>query len=116
VNVPAQKYQGGGGVSRSALIVGLLFTVLALIGLKVSFKAAMFSYLVAFAYWAGVALSSLLLLMIFHAFRAKWMVVAAAAAGDHGRHLAAVPGAGPADPDQPGRCLLLGELSGELPR
>jgi hypothetical protein len=35
----------------------------------------MFSYLVAFCYWAGVGFASLVLLQIFHAFHAKWMVV-----------------------------------------
>jgi hypothetical protein len=55
--------------------VGVIFTVIALVGVAVDRKAALFSYLVAFSYWAGVALASLILLMIFHAFRAKWMTV-----------------------------------------
>jgi hypothetical protein len=75
VSIAAQKYQGGGGVFAYAAGVGAVFTGIALAGLFVDRKAALFSYLVAFAYWAGVALTSLILLMIFHAFRAKWMVV-----------------------------------------
>jgi len=36
---------------------------------------AHFSYLLGFTYWAGMAFTSLILLMVFHAFRAKWMTV-----------------------------------------
>jgi hypothetical protein len=73
VSIPAQRYEGGAFTRVAA--VGALFTGIALAGLAVDKKAALFSYLVAFSYWAGVALASLILLMIFHAFRAKWMVV-----------------------------------------
>jgi hypothetical protein len=73
VSIAAQKYQGGGLAKAAG--VGGLFTAIALVGLFVDRKPALFSYLVAFTYWAGVALASLILLMIFHAFRAKWMVV-----------------------------------------
>jgi hypothetical protein len=38
-------------------------------------KAAIFAYLTAFTYWAGLAFGALIALMIFHVFRAKWMVV-----------------------------------------
>jgi hypothetical protein len=73
VNIPTQRYEGG-AVTRVALVGGV-FTGIALAGIFIDKKAALFSYLIAFAYWAGVALASLILLMIFHAFRAKWMVV-----------------------------------------
>jgi hypothetical protein len=73
VNIAAQRYQGGAIIRVAA--VGVLFTVIAVAPMFADSKAALFSYLVAFAYWAGVALASLILLMIFHAFRAKWMVV-----------------------------------------
>ena len=36
---------------------------------------ACYSYLMAFAYWAGIAFASLILLMIFHATHARWMTV-----------------------------------------
>ncbi len=74
MNIAAQKYQGGGAL-RYAAIVAVVFLGLGFVGLGVNPKATLFSYLVAFAYWAGVALTSLITLMIFHAFRAKWMVV-----------------------------------------
>ena len=73
MSIAAQKYQGG-AVGKT-FAVGALFTAIAVIAIFVVGKPALFSYLVAFTYWAGVALSSLILLMIFHAFRAKWMVV-----------------------------------------
>ena len=38
-------------------------------------KDAFYSYLVAFAYWAGIAFASVLLLMIFHATHARWMTI-----------------------------------------
>jgi hypothetical protein len=55
---------------------------LGVLGLGVTFawmlkdpRVALYSYLVAFAYWAGVALASLVLLMLFHTFHAKWPTV-----------------------------------------
>ncbi len=73
MNIPAQTYQGG--AFAKVMGVGAVFTGIAVAGIFIDREAALFSYLVAFVYWAGVALSSLILLMIFHAFRAKWMVV-----------------------------------------
>jgi hypothetical protein len=74
VSIELQKFQGGGTMGKAAAI-GVLGTGAAIVGLFMDRKAALFSYLIGFTYWAGVALSSLILLMIFHAFRAKWMVV-----------------------------------------
>jgi hypothetical protein len=73
VSIAAKKYEGGAFAKAAG--VGVLFTAIALAAIFVDAKAALFSYLVAFTYWAGVALGALILLMIFHAFRAKWMVV-----------------------------------------
>ena len=74
MSIELQKFQGGGTMGKAAAI-GVLGTGAAIVGLFMDRKAALFSYLIGFTYWAGVALSSLILLMIFHAFRAKWMVV-----------------------------------------
>jgi hypothetical protein len=55
---------------------GLLLLVVTFAGgLFTNPRATMFSYLAAFTYWAGLSIASLTLLMIFHAFKAKWMVV-----------------------------------------
>jgi len=53
-------------------VIGLIATLA--IGMRDP-KATLFSYLVAFVYWAGVALTALLLLMMFHTFHAKWMTI-----------------------------------------
>ena len=74
MSIELQKFQGGGNMGKAAGI-GVVFTAIAIVGLFMDRKAALFSYLIGFTYWAGIALSSLILLMIFHAFRAKWMVV-----------------------------------------
>ncbi len=54
--------------------VGLVLVLATLGGFAIDPKTASFSYLVAFAYWCGLAFASVLLLQIFHATRAKWMV------------------------------------------
>ncbi len=75
VAIDAPKFEGGQGLMRLAGGLGAVGMLGALAGVFVDAKAAFFSYLVAFTYWAGIALASLIMLMIFHAFRAKWPVV-----------------------------------------
>jgi hypothetical protein len=55
--------------------VGILGIAGTLAGAASDPRPALFSYLWAFAYWGGLALASVVLLQIFHAVRAKWMVV-----------------------------------------
>jgi len=60
----------GGGIA------GIVLLALTLAGGGMtSPKETFYSYLVAFAYWCGIAFASLLLLMIFHATHARWMVI-----------------------------------------
>jgi hypothetical protein len=74
-----ERFQGG----RQLLVVGgglgLLLVIASVAGLFMGDasdqRAAGASYLVGFAYWCGIAMASVILLMIFHATRAKWMVV-----------------------------------------
>ncbi len=77
MSIDVQKFQGGGGTMAKAGAVGVIGLVIALAGIAISSskKAALFGYLVAFSYWAGIAFAAVTLLMIFHTFRAKWMVV-----------------------------------------
>lgn len=75
MSIEMQKFQGGGGARARAAIVAVVGLVVGIAGLFVDHKAALFGYLVAFAYWAGIAFTSLIALMIFHCFRAKWMTV-----------------------------------------
>jgi hypothetical protein len=77
--VQIERFSGG----RQWLVVGggvgLLLVLLSVVGLFVGDAAsqtlAAASYLIAFAYWAGISMASVILLMIFHTTRAKWMVV-----------------------------------------
>jgi hypothetical protein len=69
------KYEGGGraiAILGGAGGAGLLLT--ALRGLA-DVHVALASYLTAFAYWLGIALGALLLLLIWHASKARWAVV-----------------------------------------
>jgi hypothetical protein len=75
VEVDVQKFQGGRSwmVRTGALGVILLAATL-MLGLRDP-QTTLYSYLVAFTYWAGIALGALVWLMIFHTFHAKWMTV-----------------------------------------
>jgi hypothetical protein len=64
-----RRWVVGGGAA------GLVFLILTFIGMAVSPREAFYSYLVAFAYWCGIAMASVILLMIFHATHARWMTV-----------------------------------------
>lgn len=68
-------FSGGGRWMVGGGAVGLLFLIVSLAGLALSPREAAYSYLVAFAYWCGISMASVILLMIFHTTRAKWMTV-----------------------------------------
>ena len=72
VTVHIDRFSGGQGLMKTAGGIGVLGLAAALVGLFSSDKAAAYSYLVAFSYWAGIAITSLAFLMILHTFRAKW--------------------------------------------
>jgi hypothetical protein len=77
--VQMERYQGG----QQWLVVGgglgLLLVIASVAGLFMgdegTRKLAGASYLIGFTYWCGISMASVILLMIFHATRAKWMVV-----------------------------------------
>jgi hypothetical protein len=75
----AQRFQDSGGLKLKAAIIGAIGLAASLGGILVSSgedrRAALYGYLVSFAYWAGIAFGALVLVMIFHAFRSKWTVV-----------------------------------------
>ena len=70
-----QKFDAGRSLMAGAGGLGLICLIATLVGMSVDARPAMFSYLWAFAYWGGISLASVVLLQIFHAVRAKWMVV-----------------------------------------
>jgi hypothetical protein len=77
--VQIERFQGGRSWLLGGGAVGLLLLLASVAGLymgdEAAQQAAAASYLVAFAYWCGIAMASVILLMIFHATRAKWMIV-----------------------------------------
>jgi hypothetical protein len=70
-----ERYQGGRSLMMGGAVGGLVLLLVTFAGLAIDPQRTMFSYLVAFSYWGGISMASLLLLMIFHAFGAKWMTV-----------------------------------------
>ncbi|ATB29792.1 hypothetical protein [Melittangium boletus] len=68
-------FTGGLEATRTAAAVGVAGLVLTGVGFGEEPRRALFSYLFAFAYWAGLAVASLLLLGTWHASRARWPVV-----------------------------------------
>ena len=73
VDVP--PFSGGGKWLTLGGGVGLLLLILTFVGAAGNPQVAYFSYLTAFTYWAGISMSSVILLMIFHATHARWMTI-----------------------------------------
>jgi len=72
----ATTWQGGRAGLRNALILGVGGLAVTAIGAAIDPRRALFSYLVAFVVWCGVAVATLILLGAFHAAGARWPVVA----------------------------------------
>lgn len=70
-----ERFTGGRTPMLVSAAVGAVGLGVTGIGFAVDTKRALFSYLFAFAYWAGMAVASLLLLGIWHASKARWPVV-----------------------------------------
>src|ERR1043166_7485269 len=62
-------------LSTRALIVGVVFTVLLIIGALIDRKQFFQAYLVGFIFWAGITLGSLALLMLQHLTGGAWGLV-----------------------------------------
>ena len=62
-------------VQRNALIVGVLFTVLLLVGFILDRDQFFHSYLLAFSFWAGISIGALALLMLQHLTGGGWGLV-----------------------------------------
>jgi hypothetical protein len=68
-------FNGGRRLLLTAGVVGLAGLAVSGVGLWLEPKRALYGYLVAFAYWLGIALGALILLGAFHASNARWPVV-----------------------------------------
>src|SRR5262249_9024576 len=76
-DIQIARFEGGGRWITGGGLLGVVLIAITLIGAVASGNPseAMFSYLVAFAYWCGLAMASLVLLLIMHATRARWVTV-----------------------------------------
>ncbi len=71
----AAPFDGGRVLlARSAAVATVALTLTA-VGGALDPRRALFAYLVAFTDWVGIAVGALILLMVFHASNARWMVV-----------------------------------------
>jgi hypothetical protein len=70
-----EPFRGGARWLTIGGAIGVVLLALSLVGIVVDPKEAYYSYLVAFSYWGGIAVASVILLMIFHATHARWMTV-----------------------------------------
>ncbi len=69
------RFEGGRRAMVGSALAGAAGLLLTGVGVVLQPTDALYSYLVAFSYWTGIAASALVLLCIFHASHAKWMVV-----------------------------------------
>ena len=68
-------FAGGASTLRLATVLGVLGLGATFAGAMTDPKQALVSYLVAFAYWAGLSVGGLFLVMIFNTAGARWTVV-----------------------------------------
>jgi hypothetical protein len=73
--VNLEPFRGGRRVVTVGGGLGVLFLILTFAGAALNAREAFYSYLVAFAYWCGIAIASIVLLMIMHAMKARWVTV-----------------------------------------
>jgi hypothetical protein len=78
--ISVEKYRGGGGMMIGSAVVGVLGLVLTWVGYAASSdplaqRMHMASYLIAFAYWVGIAIAATIWIAIFFAAKARWVVV-----------------------------------------
>lgn len=71
-----EAYQGGRTGLRTSLGLAVAGLLVLAAGAAFDLERALFSYLVAFVYFCGIALGALILLSTFHASSARWPVVA----------------------------------------
>lgn len=88
IAVPSGPFEGGRRVMLGAGAAGLVGLLLTAIGGFISPREALFSYLFAYVYWVGLAVASLVLLLVWHASNARWPVVLRRIVEDHAAGIA----------------------------
>lgn len=73
--LPIARWNGGRSWVVAGGGAGLVFLLLTAVGIFIAPRETAFSYLAAFAYWCGIAIASIVLLMIMHAVKARWVTV-----------------------------------------
>ena len=73
--ISVERFTGGSKAMLVSGVVGLVGLLLTLVGFFQNAQATMHSYLIAFTYWCGIAVASLIMLCIFHTAKAKWPTV-----------------------------------------
>ena len=73
--ISIERFTGGSKAMLVSGVIGLAGLLLTVVGFFMNPQATLFSYLIAFAYWCGIAVASLILLSIFHTAKAKWPTV-----------------------------------------
>jgi hypothetical protein len=74
-SLAVEPFRGGSPWLFAGGAAGVVLLIVSIVGFAVDARPAYFSYLVAFAYWCGIAFAALILLMIFHATHARWMTI-----------------------------------------
>jgi hypothetical protein len=73
--IAVDRFNGGSKVMTLAGAVGVIGLVLTVVGFVTSPQATMFSYLLGFTYWLGIAVAAIIMQAIFHTAKAKWLTV-----------------------------------------
>jgi hypothetical protein len=73
--ISVERFTGGSKAMLVSGIIGLAGLLLTALGFFQNAQATMHSYLIAFTYWCGIAVASLIMLCIFHTAKAKWPTV-----------------------------------------
>jgi hypothetical protein len=73
--IVSSVYRGGRRLMLGSAILGALGLLATLLGALTNPRDALFSYLFAYAHFAGIAAAGLILLTTFHASKARWPVV-----------------------------------------
>ena len=73
--VNIQPFAGGRRLAGTAALVGVVGLALTAVGGLLDAQRTLMGYLVAFAYWTGIAVAALILLGALHASKANWAVV-----------------------------------------